>query len=97
MNPDEVVVLIDPYESEYEKMTKSLIDGVGMTVLAISSKPTPFPTIRIPAQQDTSSRAYSSFLQLMAGWNLLVQTGIACNIDLDKPKRARKIGNEFTG
>ncbi|GHT40239.1 hypothetical protein FACS189443_0300 [Planctomycetales bacterium] len=32
---------------------------------------------------------------LIAGWNLLVQIGVACGVDLDKPKRARKIGNEY--
>ena len=40
---------------------------------------------------------YDPFLQLMAGWNLLVQIGVALGINLDKPQRARKIGNEFEG
>lgn len=91
MNPEDVAILIDPFESEYDKMKKSLIDGVGMTVIAISKTQTPFPTIRIP-----TLFGYDLFLQLMAGWNLLVQCGVACGVDLDKPKRARKIGNEFT-
>jgi glucosamine--fructose-6-phosphate aminotransferase (isomerizing) len=37
------------------------------------------------------------YLQLMAGWNLLVEIGLATGIDLDKPERARKVGNEFQG
>lgn len=92
MNPDEVVVLIDPFESEYEKITNSLVKNIGMTVIAISDKDTPFETIKVP-----SLKGFDLFFQLMAGWNLLVQTGVACGVDLDKPKRARKIGNEFTG
>ena len=33
----------------------------------------------------------------MAGWNLLVHLGIHLGCDLDKPRRARKIGNEVVG
>lgn len=91
MTPEEVVVLIDPFESEYDKITQSLIKNIGMTVIAISTKDTPFNTIKIP-----ELKGYNLFFQLMAGWNLLVQTGVACNVNLDKPQRARKIGNEFT-
>jgi glucosamine--fructose-6-phosphate aminotransferase (isomerizing) len=32
---------------------------------------------------------------LAAGWNLLVEIGLALQIDLDKPTRARKVGNEL--
>jgi glucosamine--fructose-6-phosphate aminotransferase (isomerizing) len=39
---------------------------------------------------------YAEYIQLAAGWNILVETGLALEIDLDKPKRARKIGNEYT-
>jgi glucosamine--fructose-6-phosphate aminotransferase (isomerizing) len=38
---------------------------------------------------------YDVYLQLTAGWNLLVETGIALGIDLDHPVRARKVGNEY--
>ena len=30
-----------------------------------------------------------------AGWNILVGTGVALGINLDKPQRARKVGNEY--
>jgi glucosamine--fructose-6-phosphate aminotransferase (isomerizing) len=33
----------------------------------------------------------------LAGWNVLVHVGVALGINLDKPERARKIGNEFMG
>jgi len=88
MQPDEVAVVVDPFEADAPFIKKNLVDGIGMTVIAIASKPTIFTTIEIP-----SMKRYDVFFQLLAGWNLLVQTGIACGIDIDKPKRARKIGN----
>jgi glucosamine--fructose-6-phosphate aminotransferase (isomerizing) len=90
MNPQDVVVLIEPFEQDMEFYKKNLADGVGMTVIAISSKPTLFPTIAVP-----TLKRYDEYFQLLAGWNLLVQTGIACGIDIDKPKRARKVGNAY--
>jgi len=90
MNPEDVVVLIEPFEQDMEFYKKNLVDGVGMTVVAISSKPTLFPTISVP-----TLKCYDEYFQLLAGWNLLVHTGIACGIDIDKPKRARKVGNAY--
>ena len=90
MNPEDVVVLIEPFGQDMEFYKKNLVDGVGMTVLAIASKPTLFPTITVP-----TLKCYDEYFQLLAGWNLLVQTGIACGIDIDKPKRARKVGNAY--
>ena len=63
-----------------------------MNVIAISSEDTIFPTIKLP-----KVCGFGPYLQLVAGWNLLVQTGIALGVNLDKPERARKIGNEFGG
>ena len=34
---------------------------------------------------------------MAAGWNLLVEVGMQLGINLDKPQRARKVGNEFVG
>jgi glucosamine--fructose-6-phosphate aminotransferase (isomerizing) len=92
MNPDEVVVLVEPFAEEEEKFAQVLSQGVGMKVFAISSRQTAFPTIRIP-----SVKGYDEYVQLAAGWNLLVEVGIRLGIDLDKPVRARKVGNEFMG
>lgn len=90
MNAGEACILIDPFPSECAKI-KELIEGrAGLVVVAISAEDTPFPTIKLP-----SLIGYDPFLQLMAGWNLLVQIGVALGINLDKPARARKIGNEF--
>ena len=90
MDKNEVVIIVEPYASEEEKFMECLVKGVGMKVIAISSRQTSFPTVIIP-----DGGKMSSYVELAAGWNLLVDIGLALGIDLDKPVRARKIGNEF--
>ena len=90
MQADDVVVWIEPFEESEQKFYDVLVKGVGMTVIAIASRPTLFPTIEIPDAGDLAS-----FVQLAAGWNLLVEAGLQLNVDIDKPQRARKVGNEF--
>lgn len=92
MTADDVVLIVDPYPGEVEKFKEVLVDGVGMKVFAISAEDTIFPTIKIP-----SVWGFDTMIQLQAGWNVLVEVGIANGIDLDKPERARKVGNEFLG
>jgi len=48
MRPEEVVVVIDPFPAEREKFETTLVDGVGMTVIAVADRETSLPTIRIP-------------------------------------------------
>ncbi len=92
MRPEEVVVVVDPFPAEVEKFKTTLVDGVGMTVIAVAEEETALPTIRIPQVE-----GYQTVLQLLAGWNILVHVGVALGINLDKAERARKIGNEFVG
>lgn len=92
MDRRDVVVVVDPIEAEMEKFRSVLVDGVGLTVVAISPVDTPFPTIRVP-----DAGEMNPYVFLAAGWNLLVEIGLALEIDLDKPERARKVGNEFVG
>ena len=92
MDPRDVVVVVDPIEAEAEKFEKVLVDGVGLTVVAISRVDTPFPTIQVP-----DAGEMNPYVFLAAGWNLLVEIGLSLEIDLDKPERARKVGNEFVG
>jgi glucosamine--fructose-6-phosphate aminotransferase (isomerizing) len=87
-----MLVLIDPFEAEFPRIQQRYVDALKMKPIVIASKPTPFDTIVLP-----ELKGYNAYLQLLAGWNLLVQTGIAHNLNLDKPERARKIGNEYTG
>lgn len=92
MVSDDIVFVVDPMEEEIEKFQEVLVQGVGLKVVAIASRPTPFETIRVPDGGD-----FNPYIYLCAGWNLLVETGLALGIDLDKPERARKVGNEFIG
>jgi glucosamine--fructose-6-phosphate aminotransferase (isomerizing) len=92
MDKSEVLIWIDPFEAEQEKFSECLVKGVGMQIVAISTRKTIFPTIIIP-----DGGEHSEYVQLTAGWNVLVETGIALGINLDKPVRARKVGNEYFG
>ncbi len=92
MNAGEACILVDPFPSECEKIKKLIEGRAGLYVMAIAAEDTIFPTIKYP-----KITGYEFFFQLMMGWNLLVQTGINLGINLDKPTRARKIGNEFEG
>ena len=92
MDPKDVVFVVDPIAEEIEKFQEVLVKGVGLTVVAIADRDTPFQTIRVPQAGDLAPYVY-----LCAGWNILVEIGLAIGIDLDKPDRARKVGNEFVG
>lgn len=90
MDKNEVLIWVDPFDVDQDKFLECLVKNVGIRIIAISSQKTMFPTIEIP-----QSDKYSEYLQLTAGWNILVETGVALGIDLDHPKRARKVGNEY--
>jgi len=92
MAAGDVVLWIDPYEGSEAKFEEVLCRGVGLTIIAIADRDTRFPTIRIPSAGD-----FSPFVQMAAGWNVLVEVGLQLGVNLDKPQRARKVGNEFTG
>lgn len=89
MQDGDIVFVVEPIEQEYDKY-RSVFDGAGVHVVAISTKQTPFTTIVVPQAGE-----YQQYVDLCAGWNLLVEIGIAEGINLDKPSRARKVGNEM--
>ena len=90
MNTDQVVVIIDPFKDEEEKYKNVLIKGIGLKVIAISTRKTIFPTIIIPEYGD-----FTNYIEIAAGWNFLVEVGINVGIDVDKTLRARKVGHKF--
>lgn len=90
MDSNESIILIEPYREEEQKFREVLVKGVGMHVVAISSRKTIFPTIRIPKMKD-----FNQYLQLFACWNLLIEIGIKTHVNMDMPRRARKIGNRI--
>ncbi len=91
MDSSDVVIVINPFESELEKLKETLADGVGLKIVTISTAETIFPSVVVPAVDDLQT-----FVFLAAGWNLLIETGVHLGVDLDKAERARKVGNEFT-
>lgn len=90
MDPRDIVFVVDPIEEEIEKFQEVLSKGVGLNVIAIADHDTPFTTIKVPKAGEMKP-----YVLLCAGWNLLVEIGLAKGIDLDKPDRARKVGNEL--
>ena len=90
MDPRDVVFVVDPIEQEEDKFEEVLVKGVGLKVVAIAARQTRFETIRVP-----DAGALNPYVFLGAGWNLLVDIGMALKINLDKPERARKVGNEL--
>lgn len=91
MKPGEALILINPFVEEEQKIQEVLVEGVGMHVVAIAPRQTRFDTLLVPDIPECKT-----YLNLAAGWNLLVEIGIELGINLDKPERARKIGNEMT-
>ena len=89
MEDGDIVFVVNPIESEYEKY-KTVFNGANVHVVAIDTKPTPFTTILVPDAGDLQAYVY-----LAAGWNALVEIAQADGINLDKPNRARKVGNEM--
>ena len=58
---------------------------------AIHSRQTPFEkTILTP-----DAGELQNYVNLCAGWNVLVEVAVSDGINLDKPERARKVGNEM--
>lgn len=90
METDDIVFVVDPIDQEITKFKEVLVDGVGLKVVAIADRDTPFATIRVPQAGELAPYVY-----LCAGWNVLVEIGNMLNINLDKPERARKVGNEL--
>ena len=90
MDPGDVVILVNPFAAELEKFKEVLLDGVGLKVFAIAAEETIFPTLQV-----ADGGELSSYVCLAAGWNILVEVGVHLGINLDKPERARKVGNEL--
>ena len=93
MDRSEVVVVIDPFPEEAQEVQGGAGRRGGLRVIAVSSQ----PKRSSPPSPCRRSEGYQTVLELLAGWNLLVSVGVALKINLDRPQRARKIGNEFLG
>lgn len=90
MRKTDALLIVDPFPEEEEKFKDALVKGVGVPVVAIATHDTAFPTIVLP-----DAGEFQPYLELAAGWNILIKAGVRSNIDVDHPARARKTGNEF--
>jgi glutamine---fructose-6-phosphate transaminase (isomerizing) len=90
MDAKDVVITVDPFPGEEPKMREVLVKGVGLKVFSIGSGESGFAGITLPDVDP-----FSQYIQIAAGWNILVEAGLALDVDLDKPERARKVGNEY--
>jgi glutamine---fructose-6-phosphate transaminase (isomerizing) len=90
ISSNDIIIMVDAYQDEFDKIRSIYSVGIGTPVVAISTGDTPFHTIKIPSVPSQ----YETYIKLATGWNLLVEAGIELGIDIDKPSRARKIGNE---
>ena len=90
LKKNDIVFIVDPIDIEISKFEEVLVKGIGLNVVAIADRDTPFTTLKVPSAGEMTPYVY-----LAAGWNLLVEIGIGTGIDLDKAERARKVGNEF--
>ena len=91
MDKSDVVIWLDPYDDSLQKFNDVLVKGVGLTVITVGPKATSFPSVVVPESD------LQPYVLMAAGWNLLVEVGVKLGINLDKPVRARKVGNEFVG
>jgi glucosamine--fructose-6-phosphate aminotransferase (isomerizing) len=92
MDSNDIVFVVEPILDELPKFQEVLVEGVGLSVIPIATQPTEIPTIVVPEAGEMNPYVF-----LATGWNLLVEIGLALGIDLDKPERARKVGNLFEG
>ena len=88
---DDLIVLVDPIESEYEKIYNVYCKNIGAKVIALTNNASPFISVSVPE----ADRFQNGYVRLAAGWNVLVEAGVKLNVQMDKTARARKIGNEF--
>ncbi|HNX26537.1 MAG TPA: SIS domain-containing protein, partial [Phycisphaerae bacterium] len=83
MSPADIVFVVDPIAEEMDKFREVLVDGVGLKVVCIATSPIAgFPTIVVPESGEGTPHVF-----LAAGWNILVEIGLALGINLDKPQR----------
>lgn len=90
LEPNDTLVLCGSFVPDELKIDKFIRQATKIRVISISENCTVFDDIKIPVLE----RSIKPYIELAAGWALLLATGLAMGHDLDNPKRARKIGNE---
>lgn len=88
LKPKDLIILIRPFKNEEKNYLRLL--NTGVKIIAINDKKIGFPTILIPPNHDIKS-----YVELFIGWKLLVEVGLKLGINIDKPRRVKKVGNPF--
>lgn len=92
MKDTDCVLLVDSFNSQFEKIQKVIEKDAHVPCLVLNTQGSPFPDFS-PIQEPNIE--IKNYLNLITGWRLLVEIGMAQGVDLDTPTRARKVGNEF--
>ncbi len=90
MSDKDIIILVNPYASEFKKIKEILVDRIGIEVVVLSDEETMFPTVVIRDVGELQSYVY-----LALGWNILTEVGLSLGINVDFPTRGRRIRNEF--
>ncbi len=88
----DVILLVDHLPDHVAKIHHVFVDGIGAKVIGFDDISSLFPSVTCQC----SHPEHQPYVKLAAGWKILAETGLAMGIDLDKPQRARKIGNEVS-
>ncbi len=88
----DVILLVDHLPDHVKKIHHVFVKGIGAKVIGFDDVSSLFPSVSCSC----SHPEHEPYVKLAAGWKILAETGLAMGIDLDKPQRARKIGNEVS-
>lgn len=89
MEKIDVLILCGSFEKEEQKIKEFIQDVANVEVISISENSSIFMNIIIPEIDDS----IKPYIELAAGWNLLLSAGLQMKHDIDNPIRARKVGN----
>ena len=88
LSPEDVIIIYHPHADDIPLYHKYLAHNIGTQIIFISHHPQKLPSIIVP-----HCAGFDGYLGLVQGWKLLAEAGLQLGVDLDKPKRARKVGN----
>jgi glucosamine--fructose-6-phosphate aminotransferase (isomerizing) len=88
LSTDDALIIYHPHADDIALYQKYLAQHIGAKLIIIAHEPYDDKTLIIPR-----CHGFDGYLGLVQGWRLLIEAGLKLGINLDEPKRARKIGN----
>lgn len=92
ISKDDVLLILDDLKEEVDKIAEVYAQKIGAKVVLVGRTHPQCLSVALP---QVERPLFEGYVKLALGWNLLASAGVALNIDLDSPQRARKIGNEM--